>query len=87
MIDKWLYDRSLRTSGNNKEPYWESTDSLTSKERESGRTEKYYIVGFDRNNNEKTEKISVPFDTWNELNIDQTVKLKVSILGEGELIE
>ena len=86
-IDKWLYDRSLRTSGKDKEPYWEETNSLTSKERESGRTEKYYIIGFDGNNNEKKEKISLPLETWNKLNIDQTVKLKVSILGEGELIE
>ena len=86
-IDKWLYDRSLRSFGTDRQPYWESTDSLTSKERESGRTEKYYIIGFDRNNNEKKEKISLPFDTWNKLNLDQTVMLKVSILGEGELIE
>ena len=86
-IDKWLYDRSLRTSGKDKEPYWEETNSLTSKERESGRTEKYYIIGFDGNNNEKKEKISLPLETWNKLNIDQTVKINVSIFGDGELIE
>lgn len=86
-IDKWLYDRSLRTSGKDKDPYWEETKNLTSKERESGRKEKYYLIGFDKNNNEKTEKISIPFENWKEIKVDQTVKLKVTLLGEGELIE
>lgn len=86
-IDKWLYDRSLNTSGKEKNPYWKEPKDLTSKERESGRTEKYYIIGFDKKNNEKTEKISVPFESWEKLKIDQTVKLKTTIFGEGELIE
>lgn len=86
-IDKWIYDRSLKTSGKDKEPYWEETNSLTNKEREAGRTEKYYIIGFDIKTNDKTEKISVPYETWKELNENQKVKMKVSIFGEGELIE
>lgn len=86
-IDKWIYDRSNNSSGKDKKPFWNEPKNLTSKERESGRTEKYYIIGFDTNRTDKTEKISVLFETWEKLEIGQTVKLKVSILGEGELIE
>lgn len=84
-IDKWLYDRSLKSNGSDQNPYWHEIPSLPSNERVSDRSEKYYIIGFNKKNKEK--KISLQYEIWKELKTDQTVKLKVSILGDGELIE
>lgn len=84
-IDKWLFDRSLNTSGSDQNPYWHEIPDLPKTERVGKKSEKYYIIGF--NKKEKEKKISLPYETWKELKTDQTVKLKVSVFGDGELIE
>lgn len=84
-IDKWLYDRTLTSSGYGKEPYWEDTSALPDDERVSDKTEKYYINGINKKG--KTTQISIPYGDWVNLKEDQTVKLKVSVFGEGTLID
>ena len=82
-IDKWLYERSVKTNGVDKEPYWGNV-TLYSDERISVKSENYYISGLNKKN--KSSKISLSFDDWNSLEIGQTVKLKVS-LGHGKIVE
>lgn len=83
-IDKWLYDRTLTTSGYDKSPYWADTSNLKSDERESTKKEEYYIIG--TNSKGKTQKIEMSYDEWNDLLEGDTVKVKVSIFGNGELV-
>lgn len=83
-IDKWLYERSVKTNGNDKLVYWGDTN-LKSDERESNRSESYYIIALDKNG--KSQKIFLSYEDWNSLNVGQTVRVKVSRLGEGEVIE
>lgn len=82
-IDRWLYERTVTTSGNNKSPYWGETN-LYSDERISNQTENYYIIGIDKKDKEST--ISLSYDDWNSLEIGQSVTLRVS-LGFGEIVE
>ena len=84
-IDKWLYDRSLTTSGSDKNPKWAEVPELPDNERVSDKKEKYYIKGINQKGKEK--KISLSYNDWNKLEKGQKVKLKVSALGTGEIIE
>ena len=84
-IDKWLFDRSLNSSGSDQNPYWQEIPALPKTERVGEKSEKYYIIGF--NQKEKEKKISLPYETWKELKANQQVKLKVSVFGDGELIK
>lgn len=82
-IDKWLYERSVRTSGVDKSPYWGDV-SLASDERISNESEAYYITGLNKKDKEQTVQLS--YEEWNSLKIEQTVKLKVSF-GFGKIVE
>lgn len=83
-IDKWLYERSVRTSSNDQNPYWGEVN-LGSDERESSRSSTYYMTGIDSDG--KEEKITLSFDQWNTLEIGQTLTFKVSIFGNGQIME
>ena len=83
-IDKWLYERSVKTSASDKSPYW-GDPGLSSDERASSKTETYTITGIDSDDKERS--IHLSFEDWSSLEIGQTVKVKVSIGGYGELIE
>lgn len=82
-IDKWLYERSVITSGYDKNPYWGEAN-LASDERISNEIESYYIIGV--NQKEKEQTISLSYQDWNSIEIGETVKLKVS-LGYGQIVE
>ena len=83
-IDKWLYERSIDTNGLNQEPYWAET-VLKENERISKKSQKYYITGINSKDEEQT--ISLDYDVWINLSVNQTIKVKVSIFGDAELIE
>ena len=85
-IERWLFERSTKTTQeNSSEPYWGEDDSdMKSDERISARNEQYFIIGIDKD--EKTQTISIPYSQWCDLNIGQTIKLKISIFGTGEVI-
>ena len=83
-IDKWLYERTVSTSGKDKNPYW-GEPNLCDNERVSNKTEKYYIMGL--NSKGKERKVSLDYALWKDLNLNQKVKMRISILGDGELIE
>lgn len=82
-IDKWVYERSVKTSGYDKNPYWGNV-TLASDEKIASEIENYYIGGL--NQKGKEIKVSLSFEDWNSLEIGQTVKLKV-FLGYGEIVE
>lgn len=82
-IDKWLYERSVKTEGIDKQPYWGEV-VLASDERVSAEREKYSILGLTEKGKEK--EISLSYEDWNSLEVGQMVKLKVS-LGYGEIVE
>jgi len=82
-IDKWIYERSVKTNGVNKTPYWGDV-TLDSDEKISRQSENYYITGLNKKN--KSSKVSLSFDDWNSLEVGQTVKVKVS-LGYGKIVE
>lgn len=84
-IDKWLYDRSYKSSGKDHKPYWADVPELPSNERISGRDERYFIEGINRK--EKVRKIGLEYGDWIEVEIGQTVKLKVPALGNAKVIE
>lgn len=77
-IDKWVYKRSINTSGTDKSPYFGEV-KLGFNERESTRHENYNIVAIDEdgiNNN-----YSLNFIEWDSLNVNETIKAKVNLLG------
>lgn len=84
-IDKWIYDRSYKSSGNDHNPYWAEVPTLPSNERISGKDERYFIEGI--NKKEKQRKIGLEYGDWIEVEIGQTVKLKVPALGNAKVIE
>jgi len=82
-IDKWLYDRTLTTSGYDQNPYWEDVSALKKDERVSTRNEKYYINGTTAKG--KSKEISIPYEEWKDLAVGDTVNIKVSIFENGKL--
>ena len=83
-IDKWLYERSVKTSGCDKSPYWGEIN-LNSDERVSTKYGTYTITGM--NQDEKEQSIILSFEDWSSVEIGQTIKVKVSIGGYGEIIK
>ena len=69
-VMRWLYDRDEKTSGADNEPYFAEL-SLPDTERESGRSEKYWIIS-----GNKTYKIS--YDLWKEINTGDNIKAVVN---------
>lgn len=83
-IDKWLYERSIKTCGADKSPYW-GDPNLASDERTSAQSEKYMVKGIDIKT-EETISFSLSLEDWSSLNVDQNLKVKIT-LGHGEIIE
>ncbi|MBQ8299113.1 MAG: hypothetical protein IJX99_04495 [Clostridia bacterium] len=81
-IERWVYCRSVSTSGNDQSPYWGEV-RLAAKERESSRAEQYWITGLDEK--EKELKVTLSYSDWSSIRVGQVVRMKVS-LGHGELI-
>lgn len=81
-IDKWIFSRTLESKGNDKNPYWPEV-ILLNNERISSKDETYMITGLDKNG--KIQNVTLSFEDWEKLELDQTVKLKVS-LGHGSIV-
>lgn len=82
-IERWVYERSVKTSGLDKKPYWGELN-LNSDERESSKTEYYYIAYI--NEKGKKKELSLKYEQWKELEVGDTVKIKKSLFGTGEVI-
>lgn len=82
-VDKWSHNRTVKTAGKDKSPYWGET-SLNDKERESGKRESYYIIVKDEYG--EKDKFSVDYHEWKDLNVYETLTVKVNIFGEATII-
>lgn len=85
-IDRYVYERSVNTSGNDKEPYWGEV-KLNYDERVSKRNEEYKISGISDEKEKRTLEISVNFEKWNVLEKGQTVKVKIYKTGTATLVD
>ena len=85
-IDRYVYERPVNTSGNDKEPYWGEV-KLNYDERVSERNEEYKISGISDEKEKRTLEISVNFEKWNVLEKGQTVKVKIYKTGTTTLVD
>lgn len=69
-IEKWVHERTVTTSGIDKNPYWGETN-LNEKEREAERYEQYFVKG--RNQEEKDIEFTLTYDEWCTVDIDKTI--------------
>lgn len=83
-IDKWLYERNVKTSGKDKNPYWGEVD-LSSVERISSKNEKYLITGV--NQKDKQQVLQLSYDDWRSLTVGKTATFKVTLGIYGEIVE
>ena len=83
-IDRWVYERSVKTAEMNQEPYWGDV-ILGDKEREGSRNEVYLAKVVDKKNKEST--MYFDYTVWNEFKTDQVVKVKVDLFGNAKLSE
>lgn len=84
-IDKWLYDRSLTTSGTDSEPYWADISNLKSDERKGGESSSYTFYGIDEDG--KTSEYLASYSDWYDLNVNDKITIKVSVFGKVKSIE
>lgn len=83
-IDKWLYERTEKANGTNRETYWPDV-VLAEDERVSSKSERYYLEGTDK----KGEPVYywMPYEQWVDVKIGKMVKLKVNGFGYAEFAE
>lgn len=91
-IDKYVYYRTVKTSGFNKMPYWgeEPEEKLNPKigdERVSSRNEIYKISAYNLDIGETSlAEYSLNYSMWNYINKGDTINCKVYITGYIEII-
>jgi len=74
-IDRWVHERNVITSGNDKEPYWGEV-TLKDKEREGTHNTKYTIHGtVKKRNKDKEVSYNVDEATWKELKQPVTIEI------------
>lgn len=73
-IDRWVHWKDVKTSGQDRSPYWGEVGYLNSKQREGSRIEKYYVVS-------DGENYSVNYSDWNALEPGQELTVKVQRFG------
>lgn len=83
-IDKWLYERSVSTSGIDSTPYWGKVN-LKSDERESSRSDTYEVKGIDLKTDEEIS-FYLNFEDWSTLRVGQNLYVKISF-NQGEILE
>lgn len=84
-IDKWVYERSIKTSGSDKSPYW-GEFTLKSKEKEASRSENFKVEGILKEKRE-TDTYTISYEDWKKINVGDNIILKVPFLGTATLME
>ena len=74
---------NLKTSGSDQNPYWYEY-TYKDKEREGSKSEKYSVVV--KTEKDKTKTYDLKYDEWISLKKGQTLKLKVHIGGNAEIV-
>lgn len=83
-IDKYVHNRNLKTSGQDKDVYW-SNKSLVTKERENRRTERYFVSAYNENN--ELKKYTLDYSVWKDVEIGETFKVKVHLGGKVDIVD
>lgn len=81
-IDKWVYARSIETSGTTDVPYWGEV-TLANDERTGSQTEDYYVTGLIK---EKEKTFTFSFEDWSSISIGDEIHFNAT-LGYGTLIK
>ncbi len=81
-IYRWLFERNVKTSANDREPYWGELNLLDD-EREGNKTQTYNIIGTDKKGKERT--FCVDYECWKSLEKGATYKFEVDILNNATL--
>ncbi len=96
-IDKWVYKRTLGSTGNDKNPYWAEVELVDrpgkiGDEREAGRSEQYKVY-FRYENKDKMSETSKEFNLSEWSNIKQGTKFTIHVnmfgvvLGDVEQVK
>lgn len=83
-IDKWVYNRTLTTDGNDHNVYW-SEESLLTNEREQSRNESYFITAVNKKGEIKT--YTLDYQVWKGVKIGDTFNVKVHMTGKIEILD
>ena len=83
-IEKWVHKNDYKTNGKNHEPKWYEYN-CNDKERERDKTGVYKVIV--KNEKGKTKTYEFSYSEWAELKEGQTVKIKVHINGEAEIVK
>jgi hypothetical protein len=78
-IERWVYSRTATSSGEHGEgsPYWPELN-LKINERESGKTEQYFVHGFIENDKKETpQTYAISYDLWKTISPNSTIKVVV----------
>lgn len=82
-IDKWMYDRTIKSSGHDKNTYY-GEYTLAEKEREGSRKQDYEFTG-------KTDEDIYTFDVskaeWDKYNIGDVITVKINNLDMVSIVE
>lgn len=74
-IDRWTDVRTVKSSGNDKEPYWSTNYTLGYKERDTERYEVYTVYYSNGNS------VSINYNEWIQTNIGDKVEITKCRLG------
>lgn len=80
-IDRWTNSRSVKTSGNDKAPYWGEV-VLGQKERRGSSSENYYISGIIEG---KSKHFKLAFADWQQFNAGDTLTFRTFRFGNNIL--
>lgn len=83
-IERWLYDRTETSTGFDRNTYWPEVD-LSDNERISDKDSKYFVQVI--NKDEESEKISVKYDEWCEIEEGDEVTVKKWIFHKKIVFE
>ncbi len=81
-VDKWVYSRSVNTSGMDKNPYWGEV-TLSSDERQGSKKDNYFVYATFE---EEQKRYTMDFAEWNAYEIGDTLTVKVNRLT-GDIVE
>lgn len=81
-IDKWVHERTERTNGNDKNPYWPELN-LSDKEREGSRSSKYKMEGVLNyktfgHSKKKETSFAIREDWWKSIESGQTLSVTLN---------
>ena len=85
-IDRYTYVRTVRTEGIDKSPYW-GDDDIAPDERIYDEYETYRISGLENDRNETALSAEINYDKWEQLEIGDTVRVKVYPGGRTEIMD